>query len=117
MAGTHRTSFDYFDLVVEVTDEGNVNVHFHEAGDVAPGRKLLSMSWDELREGGDPECLTFHDRWILWRHDWLPYRSAPVIGWGEDGHMILGAWCWNLPWKLQRLLGRAGSLGEEKEDE
>lgn len=46
MSEHHSTSFDYFDLHVEVTDDGDVRVKlaFPEAV------KSIGMTWDELRE-------------------------------------------------------------------
>jgi hypothetical protein len=47
MPDRHTTSFDYFDLTVDVTDDGSVEVEF-AAADKGVGR--IRMSWDDLRE-------------------------------------------------------------------
>jgi hypothetical protein len=50
MAERHTTSFDYFDLRVDVADDGTVRVEF-SAADEGLGR--ISMDWDDLREALD----------------------------------------------------------------
>lgn len=47
MPDKHSTSFDYFDLNVEVTDEGSVNIEFVS---VEKGVGRIAMEWDTLRE-------------------------------------------------------------------
>lgn len=47
MAERHSDSFDYFDLNVDVTDDGDVKIEF-VAVDKGVGR--IAMEWDTLRE-------------------------------------------------------------------
>lgn len=49
MPEKHELSFDGFDLRVNVSDEGTVEVSFHEGG-----KCVFSCDWDTLRE-----CLEF----------------------------------------------------------
>jgi hypothetical protein len=49
----HLQSFDYFDLVVDVSNEGNVSVALHDLdtdGGPGAGKRLLLMPWDEFRD-------------------------------------------------------------------
>lgn len=50
MPDKHTTSFDYFDLIVDVADDGQVEVEFI-AVDRGAGR--IRMQWDTLREALD----------------------------------------------------------------
>ena len=47
MPERHTTSFEYFDLAVEVSDDGDVTVELTAAGD---GVGHIKMDWDDLRE-------------------------------------------------------------------
>lgn len=47
MAESHTVSFEEFDLIIDVTAEGRVEVKFHDCAD---GDLLVGMDFDTFRE-------------------------------------------------------------------